>query len=208
MSSSAHFLSLLVVVLFTCGQVHAVMCGSDEMKVQKKGVDIESNGCSKPAFIEVPGEEDFTYCCDRHDACYATCNLSKSYCDTDFGNCMKKMCKSHFSTNTQCGAAAETYTMGTRVFGEEGYQDLQQRHCTCVDKNKMRDHYEDTIESYLSKYIDESKRNSTLSYMEKSKYTESKPQKLFYQIVKKFPQIIQHIESRVSRRDIPGYDEL
>ena len=98
--------------------------------------------------------------------------------------------------------------MGTRVFGEDGYQGLQQRHCTCVDKDKVLEHYEDTIESYLSTYVDESKRDSTQSYMKKSKYTETKPQKLFYQILKKFPQIIQHIESRVSRTNIPGYDEL
>ena len=36
-----------------------------------------SNGCSKPDGITVPGEEDFTYCCDRHDACYETCNIDK-----------------------------------------------------------------------------------------------------------------------------------
>ena len=207
MSSLYFSVVVAIALLFLRGKVDAVKCGSDEVKVQKKGVNIESNGCSKPAFIDVPGEEDYTYCCDRHDACYATCGLSKALCDTDFGNCMEKMCKTHFTRNPLCESAAETYTMGTRVFGKDGYDDLQERHCVCVDKDKVREHYEETIDSYLSKYVDESKRESTQTYMEKSKYTDNKPQKLFYQILKKFPQVIQHIDARAMREDVPpGYD--
>ena len=33
---------------------------------------------------QVSGEEDFTYCCDRHDACYSVCGISKHLCEKDF----------------------------------------------------------------------------------------------------------------------------
>ena len=39
----------------------AVSCSSSQKKAQKKGVDIESNGCSKPAGLQISGEEDFTF---------------------------------------------------------------------------------------------------------------------------------------------------
>merc|ERR1711991_77464 len=56
MSSTVYWLFVVTVaVLFLLPQIDAVTCSSDEIKVQKKGVNIESNGCSKPAFIEVPG---------------------------------------------------------------------------------------------------------------------------------------------------------
>ncbi len=184
-----------------------VVCKENEKRVQKKGIDIESNGCSKPAFLDVPGEEDFTYCCDRHDACYATCGMGKSYCDNDFGKCMEGMCKTHFNKNKMCISAAETYTMGTRVFGQEGYEDLQRRHCICVDKENVRAHYREVVDDYFEKHVPEKKRNRTESYMEKSKYTDTKPHKLFYQIVKKFPDVITHIDGRVGRTSVPGYHE-
>ena len=83
------------------------MCPSGHVPAQVANKRAESNGCSKPKGIQVNGEEDFTYCCDRHDACYATCGLTKQYCDKDFGKCMKSMCKSTFSHNSECNDAAD-----------------------------------------------------------------------------------------------------
>ena len=90
-------------------------CKEGDKAVQIPGVLVESNGCSKPQGIEVGGEEDFTYCCDRHDACYGTCGLSKEYCDNDFGKCLKNMCKTIFTSNPQCTSAASMYQMATQV---------------------------------------------------------------------------------------------
>ena len=201
-------LVIAIFVFFSLRMSDAVSCSSSQKKAQKKGVDIESNGCSKPAGLQISGEEDFTFCCDRHDACYATCSLSQNYCDKDFEKCMKNMCKEHFKQNDQCQGAAQMYAMGPMMFGKEPYEDLQQRHCTCVSKDQVINSYEEVIDSYLQKYVAESKRNSTKSYMEKSKYTETKPQMLFYQILKKFPTIIQHIEGREKMGKVIGYDEL
>ncbi len=90
--------------------------------VQKYSRKVESNGCSKPEFLQVEGEEDFTTCCDHHDACYATCGISKAYCEKEFEKCMKRMCKEVFSSNSRCEGAASTYAMGTSMFGDSGFQ--------------------------------------------------------------------------------------
>ena len=75
-------------------------CKENEARAQKyENVAVQSNGCSKPSFIQVADEEDFTYCCDRHDACYATCNAPKDFCDDDFLKCMKNLCRKNFASN-------------------------------------------------------------------------------------------------------------
>jgi len=51
----------------------ALQCSPEETAVQRAAFDVESNGCSKPAFIQVNGEEDFTYCCDRRGTSYSQC---------------------------------------------------------------------------------------------------------------------------------------
>ncbi len=90
--------------------------------VQKFKRKVQSNGCSKPEFLTVEGEEDFTTCCDHHDACYATCGISKDYCEKEFEKCMKRLCKEAFSSNDRCEGAASTYAMGTAMFGDAGFQ--------------------------------------------------------------------------------------
>jgi Group XII secretory phospholipase A2 precursor (PLA2G12) len=77
----------------------AFECPAGETAVQKRDKQVESNGCSKPDFLAIDGEEDFTYCCDRHDTCYAMCGASKSFCENDFDKCMKTMCKTTFRDN-------------------------------------------------------------------------------------------------------------
>ena len=42
-------------------------CPKGTTAVQKLDYELVSNGCSKPEFLAIDGEEDFTYCCDRHD---------------------------------------------------------------------------------------------------------------------------------------------
>ena len=50
---------------------------------------------------------DFTYCCDRHDACYGMCGVPKAFCDDDFKTCMLKQCRTDYKKNKQCPQAAE-----------------------------------------------------------------------------------------------------
>ena len=76
-----------------------------------------------------------------------------------------------------------------------------------MPKDQVRSHYETVIETYLTTYVPEEKGNAKM-YMEKSKHTDKKPHKLFYQILKKFSQGITHIGQRKDRKNVPGYDEL
>ena len=151
----------VVALLASLQSVNGVECNANkEIQVQKPSTPPESNGCSKPSFIQVNGEEDFTYCCDRHDACYGMCGSDKTFCDKDFGNCMRRLCKSNFPNNPECAGAAGTYEMGTMFAGQQGYADSQEQHCICIAKdNETKDgftaeetHYITLVEDFYKKY--------------------------------------------------------
>lgn len=132
----ASFLCFISVVLsYIVQNAQCYQCADNEIAVQKEGLRPKSNGCSKPDFIgALPGEEDFTYCCDRHDTCYAMCGISKDYCENDFNKCMKSLCKTNFSKNMECKDAAEMYFMGVSMFGSNGYEESQYEYCQCIPK--------------------------------------------------------------------------
>ena len=98
--------------------------------------------------------------------------------------------------------------MGTVVFGQEGYVESQRDHCTCVPEAEVTSHYEAVISKYLEKYVGSEESKNTLMYMEKSKYTHTKPHLLFYQILKKFHQGIEHVGTRSQEKNVPGYHDL
>jgi hypothetical protein len=141
---------LIVVYLATaiCG-----VCKEGESAVQLFSIDVESNGCSKPSFIQVSGEEDFTYCCDRHDACYSTCGASQKFCDEDFKKCMLKLCATTYASNPQCSNAASTYAMGTMMFGSDGYQQTQNQYCACLPKGQsVIEHYQKGVKEFYIRH--------------------------------------------------------
>lgn len=148
------FLCLISVLscIVQYAQCYPVQCADNEIAVQTEGIRPKSNGCSKPDFIgALPGEEDFTFCCDRHDTCYAMCGMSKEYCENDFNKCMKSLCKTNFARNTECKDAAEMYYMGVSMFGENGYGDSQDEYCQCIPKSSsITSSEESSIESSVN----------------------------------------------------------
>ena len=92
-------------------------------------------------FIDLEGEEDFTSCCDEHDACYQVCGMTKKRCDMKFWECLEHMCETVFTSNKQCRSAANIYYIATRTLGREFYEDAQSEHCMCLESEKVSDHY-------------------------------------------------------------------
>lgn len=172
-------------------------CRADELLMQNH-VQSESNGCSKPSFIQVQGEEDFTYCCDRHDACYSTCGISKDYCEKDFKKCMKSMCQTVFAKNKECNQAADVYVMGTSMFGSNGYAESQNLHCSCIKKDDMMNHYKDIITKFYNTYAP-AKLETFMSTFQ-LKYTSiQKLRNLYYRLMKTYDASIKHVEDRAGK---------
>ena len=209
----------LLCLLNSIVEVAAIDCGGNEIKVQKPRTPPESNGCSKPDFIQVPGEEDFTYCCDRHDTCYAMCGSDKSFCEKDFEVCLKRLCRSTFSHNSECLGAASMYTMGTTMFGQEGYGGSQEQHCTCIPKTNpspalaaaggsdtpavqltaAEAHYVQLVEDFYATHGPADTPRKMTSEELVLSYTRTKKlplYRLYYDLHKKYDHAIKHVEGR------------
>jgi hypothetical protein len=179
-------------------------CGINEILVQDASHPILSNGCSKPSFIKVEGEEDFTYCCDRHDACYACCGAPKAYCDDDFQKCMIKLCETNFNSSPGCKSAASTYALGTKVFGQTGYLESQYDYCQCEKVDTIDEYYSNIVDQFYRQYVPEKLIDipKTLSnYVTSS--SGKRYHQLYYDLHKKYDHAIGHIEGRKQKKEIP-----
>jgi secretory phospholipase A2 len=207
-------LSLILGACYCTMIVEGRSCPVGEIPVQKLDVQLESNGCTKPAFLTVNGEEDFTHCCDRHDACFSTCGVTQKFCDDDFLKCMNNLCDTVFPANKECKSAATTYSMGTSIFGTEPFSQGQKDHCQCIPTENLVDHYKTYAGKFYSKYVPVAQaKDPNDIFTEKSKYlknsgTELIPQyksiyKIVYDLHKKFDNAIGHIESRQGKKSVP-----
>jgi secretory phospholipase A2 len=189
---------LLIFLRFTLG---AQSCSDpSHVLVQRKDSLPVSNGCSKPEGISVGGEEDFTYCCDRHDACYSTCGISKDYCEQDFGRCLEQLCKTTFTSNRQCSSAAQMYQLGTTMFGGNGFQGLQNDFCVCLPQSKVTEHYTQLLTQLYRDHSDKSDveiHEFTTRLMTKAGTSIRKLGKVFNNMIKKYDTAIQHEGKRV-----------
>ena len=133
-----------------------VYCAEGMTPVQNK-FPITSNGCTGSDFIDLVGEEDFTSCCDEHDACYQVCGMTKKRCDMKFWECMEHMCVTMFTLNKDCRSAANIYYIATKTLGRTFYEDAQSEHCMCIDSGGVSDYYHGLIENFYSTYAPKSK---------------------------------------------------
>ena len=179
-------------------------CNSSQQQIQIFTKQILSNGCSKPSSIKIKGEEDFTYCCDLHDACYSSCSISKDYCDNDFLKCMLKLCNVYFEKQkNECLNAAEVYSLGTKIFGQKGFLETQQDYCDCIDSEKYEITYQKGIEFFYSKYAPNSEIDITKVLNKYKNSIEKKYSKLYYDLHKKYYHAIGLVDERKLKQNIP-----
>ena len=141
------------------GHQQKAICHKGETLVQRAGFDLESNGCSKPDFFKIEGEEDFTFCCDRHDACYQICGIDKNFCESEFQKCLNHLCTRNFKKNDKCSGAANAFVMGVQMFGQSGFLESQESACQCVRTAEVRRHYEALLTSFYERFAPD--RNGT-----------------------------------------------
>mmetsp|Transcript_6320 Transcript_6320/g.12480 ORF Transcript_6320/g.12480 Transcript_6320/m.12480 type:complete len:229 (+) Transcript_6320:83-769(+) len=194
-----------ILCFFLVSSVSAASTCSDRDEVTVQSMMPVSNGCSKPPGMSVDGEEDFTYCCDRHDACYQTCGMDKKYCESDFGQCMKAMCVGNFAENPGCKGAAELYKLGVSMFGGAPFQNMQDDACECVGKDSIGGRYRKWFrEIYKSSGLeDEEVEGKVAKLIEKMEHSKDGVEArdmgrdTFYKLLKKYDDAIIKVDKRV-----------
>ena len=179
-----------------------VACHRSMVAAQNKRA-IASNGCTGSDMFQVDGQEDFTYCCDLHDACYETCGVSRKKCDTEFKKCMLDLCDSQFSENPKCLQAAKTYHLGVTALGSSFYQEAQSDHCECIDQKKsvIQKHYKSLIMDFYDKHNPEKK--TTFDWSKYKDFADtSKFANLFLQLYKRNYDAIEHVGARSGKNPV------
>jgi len=183
-----------------------VMCHGGMASVQS-AAPMESNGCTGADFIQISGQEDFTYCCDIHDACYQTCNVPRKKCDSDFKKCMHNLCDTTFAANSECRSAANMYYTATSLLGASFYEDSQGGHCECKDMRAsvVIEHYSGIIESFYKEHAPAEAWGAfdMAKYAAEYKSSVKKWGNLLYHLYKKYEHALLHVQERLNKHDVP-----
>jgi hypothetical protein len=105
-------------------------------------------GCGAKALKFVPDRWDaasFAGACDRHDACYDTCNRSKTACDAAFAEDLRAACRLAYGdgltespTLGECLAVAAVYAAVVRgTAGDIAYAANQANACVCCPPGQV-----------------------------------------------------------------------
>lgn len=113
-------------------------------RVPRPGYTPTTNGCGPASFGSqiIPqryGKARFGPSCNRHDACYGTCNADRNQCDRDFQIDLKRACyaaypgRANHREAVDCSNRAQRYHDAVRTFGAGAYATAQEEACICCD---------------------------------------------------------------------------
>ena len=193
--------TILIFCLAFVPIICVIECPAGQSAQQLMDIQVTSNGC--PAHI--PEEEDFTYCCDRHDVCYSTCGATKAYCDEDLQKCVQKLCKEVFYMNRKCTSAARSYAqevVKSAETGEYHYDNYQKKHCTCINEENVPEHKKALVrEIFFNERHDSAQADKkTNTIFQKESLVGDKFAIFYYTLIKRYDKNILHVEDRVGKK--------
>merc|ERR1719198_1757425 len=116
-----------------------------------------------------------------------TCGVTKDRCEKEFGKCLKAHCKATYPGDGECTQTADTFVMGVKMFGCQGYLGSQEEGCDCVASEEAPARYRAYIEAFYAVY-NKSRVEEIGSLMQKYSGKEGQ---LVYQLYKKYPEVIE-----------------
>lgn len=114
---------------------YAYVNDSPLSKSDSLGLETCGSGWNDRFVPDNPFRFKFSGCCQEHDDCYgcggATAGVSKSFCDTNFRDCMKEKCSKYGAPiRFVCRRLAGTYYRAVKRFGSKPF-DSGRRNCGC-----------------------------------------------------------------------------
>ena len=116
-------------------------------RVDRPDHETETNGCGPGAFLGsiVPQKyrnADFRPACNKHDACYGTCNSDRTACDRAFLRDLYKQCAKAYPGDhnrdrlKDCKGKAQRYYEAVFRNGQGPYETAQQESCLCCGEGE------------------------------------------------------------------------
>ncbi|RWS19184.1 group XIIA secretory phospholipase A2-like protein, partial [Leptotrombidium deliense] len=129
------------------------------------GIQSASNGCGPEwlaKYLNRVTHNRIKKCCDAHDLCYASCDLSRQFCDIKFKECIKKVRIKLKNTPVTWKEwlLLQGFMYGelVEIFGCVAYNQAQELSCICVEENK---NFKVAIEETFSTNINYIEEHST-----------------------------------------------
>jgi hypothetical protein len=117
---------------------------------------------------------------------------------------MNQLCQTTFISHVnECKSAAQTYTLGTKVFGQIGYQESQNEYCVCLENEKVDQHYKQVLENFYQKYVPNKQIDTQKVLARYVTPTEKKYSNLYYDLHKKYDHAIGHVDGRKLKSNVP-----
>lgn len=188
-----YFLFCALFCVSAANEIDSRTCFANETYVQNYNIRIISHGCVQHELVAVENIEDFTYCCDRHTACYQTCGITKPFCDEDLKMCMHKVCQAILGNSYNCEANAESFHTSIVSSDFDVFHRMQTEYCTCHLTEEIEHYYVGAVRDFYSKYAPDMIDNAEKAvkmYKTKNVYTQMAPTyayaKLYYDLHKKY----------------------
>ena len=178
---------------FKCSKGHHVTAKPEHV--------VTVNGCGT-SMIHVQSNVDFTECCNWHDACYATCGMSKKACERRFDKCMKKQCEEE-PNRTECEGHANMYVLTVKMMGCAAFKESQKEACTCSTTAAQVEQADRERLLWLFQAHDPSQLSTIDALLEK--YPIEKRPVMFLRLLKKYPKALVVDENK---QDTMPHDDL
>lgn len=143
-----------------------------------------SNGCGAGG-LQVAVSPDLVSCCDLHDACYAVCNVSRSYCDNQFQVCLSNKCKR--SGNPDCAQSARMLSTGAATFGCGAFQSAQKAVCDCGSNEEALERFKEAWQHLFRNVVGPSKPPATVDTTVAKMAANDEPPRRAYGALTKYP---------------------
>ena len=144
---------LLVATTAPVAVVEASQCPSGQLATMKPKFTFTTNGCGAGGMM-IQTDDDFTPCCDKHDACYSVCGISKALCEDKFKKCLNKHCETKSKNPESCSGSANMFAMGATALGGNAFEEAQKDSCYCVPEAAFGKGFVDAAKKLYTKQFE------------------------------------------------------
>jgi secretory phospholipase A2 len=163
-----------------------------------------SNGCGSGGF-QVAVSPELVTCCDLHDACYAVCNVSRTYCDNQFQTCLLGRCeKGPDAKRGECAQSARMLSTGAATFGCGAFQSSQKEACECGTAEAATSRFVEAWEYLFRHVVGPRKPASSVAPTVAKMAAHEDPARRAYGALTKYPAEL--IRREVAKKDGGGDD--
>eukprot|EP00927_Polykrikos_kofoidii_P008866 TRINITY_DN13700_c0_g1_i1.p1 TRINITY_DN13700_c0_g1~~TRINITY_DN13700_c0_g1_i1.p1 ORF type:complete len:248 (-),score=49.26 TRINITY_DN13700_c0_g1_i1:43-786(-) len=149
---------------------------------------LSANGCG-PQGMQVSESFGLWRCCNRHDVCFSSCDISFDYCESMFKKCMKDRCAMPENKGKQkeCQDKASGFSSLTGMFGRGSFANSMTQVCDCLSTEaEAEERRREWVIDVYNRFGPQEKAQNRTLIDELMKNYNGKQGKLYFDLIKKY----------------------